>query len=62
MSFLSWAKMAEMDGTSISTQKRLQANDPRYPTKYELSPGRVGFCSEEKAEYDRARMAESHDS
>ena len=47
MPFFSWAKMAEMDGTSVSTQKRLEANDPRYPTKYNLSPGRVGFCSKD---------------
>ncbi len=58
MKFLSWSDMAALDGTSVSTQKRLQKTDPRYPRKCHLSPGRVGFPSSDKEAYDRARIAE----
>ena len=50
--------MAVSDKTSVSTQKRLQKTDPRYPRKVRLSPGRVGFSSSAKEAYDRARIAE----
>ncbi len=58
MQFHSWKEMAALDGTSVSTQKRLQKTDPRYPRKVRLSPGRVGFSSSAKEAYDRARIAE----
>ena len=58
MKFHSWKEMAALDGTSISTQKRLQKTDPRYPRKVRLSPGRVGFSSFAKEAYDRARVEE----
>ena len=56
MQFLSWDDMAVSDKTSVSTQKRLQKTDPRYPRKVHLSPGRVGFPSSDKEAYDRARI------
>ncbi len=59
MRFFSWREMAEMDSTSISTQKRLQANDPRYPRKVRLSPGRVGFAEADREAYDRQRIEDA---
>ena len=59
MRFFSWREMAQMDNTSVSTQKRLQANDPRYPRKIQLSPGRVGFAEDDRERYDLQRMADA---
>ena len=56
MAFISWRQMAKRRGTSVSTEKRLHATDPRYPTKYHTSPGRVGFAENEVDEYDRLVM------
>ena len=59
MKFLSWKDMAERDTTSVSTQKRLYATDPRYPHKVQLSPNRVGFPEDEADAYAAARIAEA---
>ena len=57
MRFLSWAEMAKRRGTSISTEKRLEKEDPDYPRKVQLSPGRVGFAEEAAERYDRVLIA-----
>ena len=59
MRFLSWKQMAARRGTSVSTEKRLQKEDPRYPTKVPISSGRVGFPEDEADAYDRALIAEA---
>ena len=58
MKFLSWREMAARRGTSVSTEKRLQATDPRYPRKIPLSPGRVGFLEKEAELFDAALVAD----
>ena len=43
MRFISWQEFAARASVSISTLKRLQANDPTFPTKIRISRHRVGF-------------------
>ncbi len=57
MRFFSWKQQAARRGTSVSTEKRLQKEDPRYPQKVQISPGRVGFPEDEADAYDRALIA-----
>ena len=59
MKFLSWKEIAARRGTSVSTEKRLEKEDPRYPRKVPLSPGRVGFPEDEADAYDRALIADA---
>ena len=57
MKFLSWKEIAARRGTSVSTEKRLQKEDPDYPDKTQLSPGRVGFPEDQAERYDRILIA-----
>ena len=59
--FLSWKQMAARRGTSVSTEKRLQQTDPRYPKKVRISEGRVGFPETEADDYDVLLIAECDD-
>ena len=43
MLFISWKEFAARASVSLSTLKRLQANDPTFPTKIRISQHRVGF-------------------
>ena len=45
--------------TSLSTLKRLEKNDPKFPQKVRVSAGRVGFFEDEADEYvsNRERVA-----
>ncbi len=57
MKFTSWKQRAEDRGTSVSTEKRCYANDPRYPRLVQISPGRVAFVTSELDAYDAMRIA-----
>ncbi len=57
MKFTSWKQRAEDRGTSVSTEKRCYANDPRYPRLVPISPGRVAFVSSELDAYDATLIA-----
>jgi len=59
--FLSWPDLRDRSTLSISTLKRLAKEDPKFPRKVHLSPGRVGFYEDEAdawleslAEFDAA--------
>jgi predicted DNA-binding transcriptional regulator AlpA len=43
MRFISWQEFAARTSVSLSTLKRLQASDPSFPTKIQISRHRVGF-------------------
>ncbi len=43
MQLISWRGLRDRSTLSISTLKRLAKNDPKFPRKVYLSPGRVGF-------------------
>ncbi len=58
MIFKSWKQRAKDRGTSVSTEKRCYANDPRYPRLVPISPGRVAFVANECDEYDAILIAE----
>lgn len=58
MKFTSWKQRAADRSTSISTEKRCYANDPRYPRLVPISPGRVAFVSSECDAYDAMLIAE----
>jgi predicted DNA-binding transcriptional regulator AlpA len=47
MQLLSWKQLAARISVSVSTAKRLHAQDPRFPKKLRISSGRVGFAEEE---------------
>jgi len=49
--FWSWRDICAAKGTSISTEKREQQNDPAYPRKVKLSDFRVGFPDDEVRSY-----------
>ncbi len=57
MKFTSWKQRAEDRGTSVSTEKRCHANDPRYPRLVNISPGRVAFVAPELDAYDALLIA-----
>ncbi len=57
MRFLSWKEIATRRGTSVSTEKRLEKEDPDYPDKTQLSPGRVGFAEDQAEQYDQVLIA-----
>ena len=56
--FLSWKQRVEERGTSISTEKRQYAADPRYPRLVQISPGRKAFVADELDQYDALIIAE----
>ncbi len=41
--FLTWRDLRDRSTLSVSTLKRLAKDDPHFPRKFCLSPGRVGF-------------------
>jgi predicted DNA-binding transcriptional regulator AlpA len=43
MQLLSWKQLAKRASVSVSTAKRLRRDDPEFPRKIKISPGRVGF-------------------
>lgn len=55
--FKSWKQRALDRGTSVSTEKRCYAADPKYPRLVSLSPGRVAFVASELDEYDATLIA-----
>ncbi len=57
MKFKSWKQRALDRGTSVSTEKRCYAADPKYPRLVPLSPGRVAFVASELDEYDATLIA-----
>ena len=61
MKFTSWKQRAEDRGTSVSTEKRCHATDPRYPRLVKISPGRVAFVASELDTYDAMLIAERDD-
>ena len=50
--------MAKRRGASVSTEKRLEKTDPRYPRKVKISDQRVGFVEAEVNAYFAALVAE----
>ena len=52
---ISWRTLAEGIDASVSTAKRLEKNDPDFPRRVRVSPGRVGFFEDEVDEYIAAR-------
>ena len=48
---ISWRDFADRLNTSVSTTKRLHAEDPEFPKKVRISPGRVGFFAHEADAY-----------
>ena len=52
---ISWRTLAERIDASVSTAKRLEKDDPDFPRKVRVSPGRVGFFEDEVDEYIAAR-------
>ncbi len=50
MQLLTWKQLASRVSVSVSTVKRLHAEDPSFPRKLTISSGRVGF---DEAELDR---------
>ena len=63
MQFISWKRLAELRGTSVSTEKRRVKSDSRHPKPVDLSPdqnglGRKGFAVPEIDEYDLLLIAE----
>ncbi len=59
MKFTSWKQRAEDRGTSVSTEKRCLANDPRYPRPVQISPGRMALVASECDAYDALLIAEA---
>lgn len=62
MRYLTWREVADRLTVSVSTAKRLHANDPDFPPKVPISPGRVGFLENKADAYvailaERARVA-----
>ena len=58
MKFISWKKRVASRGTSLSTEKRCYADDPRYPRLVRISPGRVAFVESELDTYDALLIRE----
>ncbi len=58
MIFKSWKQRAADRGTSVSTEKRIAAADPRYPKLVQMTPGRVAFVADECDAYDAILIAE----
>lgn len=52
---ISWRTLAERLDTSVSTAKRLEKDDPDFPRKVRISPGRVGFFEDEATTYTKLR-------
>ena len=57
MRYITWREFAARLSVSISTAKRLYAEDPDFPRKVRLSPKRVGFPEHAVNKY-MARLAE----
>ena len=47
MRFLSWRELGSRADLSLSTLKRLRLEDPLFPRKIKISPGRIGFVEAE---------------
>lgn len=56
--FISRKDLAKRRTFSISTQKRLEKEDPRHPKPVQISPGRIAFVDEECIAYDRMIIEE----
>ena len=52
---ISWRTLAERIDASVSTAKRLEKDEPDFPRKVRVSPGRVGFFEDEVDEFIAAR-------
>jgi predicted DNA-binding transcriptional regulator AlpA len=52
---ISWRTFAQRLNTSLSTAKRLESDDPGFPRKVQVSPGRVGFFEDEADSYIASR-------
>ena len=57
MKLLTWRELADRASVSVSTVKRLHKEDPNFPRKLRISPGRVGFV-EDEADAWMASLAE----
>ena len=52
---ISWRAFANRLDTSVSTAKRLHAEDPEFPRKVRISRGRIGFFDHEADAYIASR-------
>ena len=57
MRFISWKKLVDRRGTSLSNEKRRVISDPQHPRPVRISPGRSAFIDEEIDDYDRWLVA-----